>query len=410
MKRRAGPSARSAFGLTDAPTVFGAERYPCGVAYESCCGTELATCDVHASLYLEDTPTNPSSKIRLTRAVNVTRMLPAEREGPPVDIAKGARNSPPFAPDGACRSDMKLETQSRAMILATAIALAGCGDDGSAAESGGSTGASTTGAVDDDDTTPGTSTMPGSGSTSSVDTTGGSSSGGSDTGGGDSSGSSGGSEDSGDSTSTGTVDTATLSGIVSNFGTSDVLPGIEVCVFEQGGTPCATTDAKGAYSLMGVPVAEGAIEFTGNGRFPSLFWGEGPMDDEVLNYNLLSNVAAAVLANALGEEIDDNLGHLALAVSDGSNALSEVTFTMTPSSGAIGYLTSTGIDPELTATTEVGFAGWLNVDVGEVEITATHPTLTCVPGPGALVGSRPDALRIDVTAAYLGSTFPFFCS
>ncbi len=184
-----------------------------------------------------------------------------------------------------------------------------------------------------------------------------------------------------------------------------------MCVFGQAGIPCATTDATGAYTLMGVPVAEGAIEFTGPSRFPSLFWGEGPMEDQVLNYNLLSTLAAAVLAVSLGEEIDDSLGHLALAASDGDSALvSGVTFTMTPSSGAIGYLTPEGIDPKLTETTQVGFAGWLNVDVGEVEITASHATLTCVPGPGALVGATPDALRIDVTAAYLGSTFPFVCT
>ncbi len=290
------------------------------------------------------------------------------------------------------------------------MAVAGCGDDSSAAETDGSTGSSTTSATDDD-TTPNTSSTSGSGSTSSTGSTSGSGteSGGTDTGG--STGSSTGAESGGDSSSTGTGETVTLSGVVTDFGTPDPLEGMDVCVFGLDGIPCATTDATGAYTLMGVPVSEGAIEFTGPSRFPSLFWGEGPMEDQVLNYNLLSTLAAAVLAVSLGEEINDNLGHLALAVSDGDGALvSGASFTMTPSSGAIGYLTTTGIDPKLTATTEVGFAGWLNVDVGEVEITASHPTLTCVPGPGALVGATPDALRIDVTAAYLGSTFPFVCT
>ncbi len=298
------------------------------------------------------------------------------------------------------------------MILATAVAMAGCGDDGAASEGDGSTGASSSGSTSDDTTTPSTTSTPTTGSTSSADgSSSSSSSSGSDTSTGDSTGSTGGSESSSSGTSTGTVDTVTLSGIVSDFGSPDVLEGVDVCVFEQGGIPCATTDAEGAYTLMGVPSAEGAIEFTGTGRFPSLFWGEGPMVDEVLNYSLLSNLAAAVLAASLGEEIDDGLGHLALAVSDGDGALLPgVSFTMTPSSGAVGYLTMSGIDPDLTATTQAGFAGWLNVDVGEVEIVASHPSLDCVPGPGALVGSTPDALRIDITAAYLGSTFPFVCS
>ncbi|MGH1342420.1 MAG: hypothetical protein ACRBN8_12750 [Nannocystales bacterium] len=305
---------------------------------------------------------------------------------------------------------MKLEVQSRAMILATAMALAGCGDDTSEAD--GSTGsAATSSTTEDSGPTPSTSSTSSSGSTSSVDDT--SSSSGSDTGSstGDTTSGSDDSDGSGDSSSTGSVPTVTLSGTVTDFGTPDPLAGMSVCVFGQKGIPCATTDALGGYTLMNVPVAEGAIEFTGPSRFPSLFWGEGPMEDQLLNYNLLSTLAAAVLAVSLGEEIDDGLGHLALAVSDGDGSLVEgVSFTMTPPSGALGYLTPKGIDPMLTETTQVGFAGWLNVDVGEVEVTASHPTLTCVPGPGALVGATPDALRIDVTAGYLGSTFPFVCN
>ncbi len=299
------------------------------------------------------------------------------------------------------------------MILATAtaMALAGCGDDSPGSDADGSTGSASTGTTDDDGTTPSSSSMSGSGSTT-LESTSSSTGPDSTTGTGDTSSSStSGSDDSGDETSTGTVATVTLSGVVTDFGSPTPLPAIDVCVFGQDGIPCATTDAAGAYTLMGVPVAEGAIEFSGPSRFPSLFWGEGPMADEILNYNLLSTLAATVLAISLDEEIDPELGHLALAVSDGDSALlSGVSFTMTPSSGAIGYLTQSGIDPLLTETTEVGFAGWVNVDVGEVEIVASHPTLNCVPGPGALVGSTPDALRIEVTAAYLGSTFPFVCT
>lgn len=304
---------------------------------------------------------------------------------------------------------MKLEAHPRAMILATAIALAGCGDDSPAPQSDSSTGGSTAGTTEDGTTPGSTSSLPSTGSTSSAESTS-TDTGGSDSGSSSSTGTTGGSEDTGDETSTGTGPTAMISGIVSDFLMATPLEAIDVCVFGQDGIPCATTDAAGAYSLVGVPVAEGAIEFTGNGRFPSLFWGEGPMDDQVLSYRLLSNLAAAVLAASLGEEIDDNLGHLALAVTSDGALLSEVSFTMSPSSGAAGYLTMEGIDPQLTETTEVGFAGWLNIDVGEVEIVANHPTLDCVPGPGALVGATPDALRIDITAGYLGSTFPFVCS
>lgn len=302
---------------------------------------------------------------------------------------------------------MKLEVQSQAMILATAMALAGCGDDSPASETDGSTGSTTTGTTSDDGTTATTLPMSGSSSTSSAESSSSSSSG-SDSSTGSSSSSSG--SDSGSESSTGAVDTVTLSGTVTNFGTTTPLGDIDVCVFGEDDIPCATTDVMGMYNLMGVPVAEGAIEFTGANRFPSLFWGEGPMEDQILNYNLLSTVASAVLALSLDQEIDDNLGHLAIAVSDGAALVPGVTFTMTPSSGALGYLTPMGIDPQLTETSEVGFAGWLNVDVGEVEITASHPTLTCIPGPGALVGATPDALRIDVTAGYLGSTFPFVCT
>ncbi|MCR9159049.1 MAG: hypothetical protein ACE37F_10000 [Nannocystaceae bacterium] len=307
---------------------------------------------------------------------------------------------------------MTIKTQQRVMILATAVALMGCGDDGGASDESGSTSGSTSGSSGTDPTDPSTSGVPSTGSTSETDEGTSSTTGGTETGSADSSGSSSdGSTGTEDGTSTGAIESVTLSGVVTDFGSPNPLPGISVCVFEEAGIPCATTDDEGAYTLPGVPSAEGAIEFTGPSRFPSLFWGEGPMEDEVLDYNLLSTIAAAVLANALGEKIDDNDGHLALAVLDAEGALlSGASFTMDPPSGAIGYLTPQGIDPELTATTEVGFAGWLNVAVGEVEVTVSHPDLDCVPGPGALVGSTPDALRIDITAGYLGSTFPFVCS
>jgi hypothetical protein len=308
---------------------------------------------------------------------------------------------------------MKIKTQQRVMILATVAALAGCGDDSSASDAGSSTGEGTTSGTTTNEPTDPSTTAPGTGSTTddSDGTTG--STGEADTGSGDSTGSTSDDASSGGegSSSTGSIETVTLTGVVTDFGTPNPLPGISVCVFEQESIPCAATDDEGAYTLDGVPSAEGAIEFTGPSRFPSLFWGEGPMADEVLDYNLLSTLAAAVLAVSLGEEIDENAGHLALAVLDAEGSLlSGATFTMDPPSGAVGYLTPKGIDPELTETTQVGFAGWLNVDVGEVEVTVSHPTLTCVPGPGALIGSTPDALRIDVTAGYLGSTFPFVCS
>ncbi|MEM6291055.1 MAG: hypothetical protein AAGA54_07310 [Myxococcota bacterium] len=300
------------------------------------------------------------------------------------------------------------------MILAVAAALAGCGDDGAASDAGGSTGASTSGSTSSDDSTPTSATTSGAGSTTDAsDGSSSSSSGNADTGSSDATGSS----DSGDSTgaesssSTGSIETVTISGNVTDFGTPMPLVGIEVCVFEQDGIPCATTDDVGDYTLAGVPIAEGAIEFTGAGRFPSLFWGEGPMEGDVLDYNLLSTIGAAVLAAVLGEEIDETAGHLALAVTGPDGSLLEgAQFTVTPDSGVVGYLTPDGIDPKLTTTSQVGFAGWLNVDVGEVEVTVTHPDFTCVPGPGALIGSTPEALRIDVTAGYLGSTFPFVCN
>lgn len=305
---------------------------------------------------------------------------------------------------------MKLGMQSHLVFLAAIAVSVGCGDDGGAPQGEGSSGGSSSSTTDDGVTTPGSTSSPDPSTTgnaessSSTDATSSSSTGaeGSSTTTGETEGS---------SSSTGSVDTVTLSGVVSDFASGDPLENIEVCVFEQPGIPCATSDAAGAYSLMGVPVAEGAIEFNGANRFPSLFWGAGPMEDDVLDYRLLSTLAATVLAVALDEQIDDNLGHLALGVTGPDGMLLEgVSFTMDPPSGALGYITPDGIDPILTATSQVGFAGWVNVDVGEVEITASHPTLNCVPGPGSLIGSSPDALRIDVTAGYLGSTFPFECS
>lgn len=306
---------------------------------------------------------------------------------------------------------MFLRTTTYAMTLICGLGLAACADDsGGAGDTAGDTGS--TGSEPDTGSVPSTTS---GGPDDGADTTAADADttvGANDTGMGTTDDDGGSTDDDGStgSDSTGEVPSVTLNGVVTDFGSPNPVPNLDVCVFEQESIPCAVTDAKGAYTLMGVPSAEGAIEFTGVGRFPSLFWGSGPTEDDELNYNSLSALAAAVLAAALGEEIDDASGHLALAVSDGKGTLvSGVTFTLDPPSGVIGYLDQQGINTDLVETSEVGFAGLINVDVGEVEVTATHETLTCIPGPGALVGGTPDTLRIDIRAGYLGSTFPFVC-
>ena len=211
----------------------------------------------------------------------------------------------------------------------------------------------------------------------------------------------------------GTGDTVgvTLSGVVTNLASGDPLANVSVCVYDHPRIDCATTNGAGMYTLPGVPVGEGAIEFQGGGVFPGLFHGVTSMDD-TLNYFALDALAATIFAAALGEQLDPARGHLgAWAVDANGEPLANVSFALSPESGAgPGYITpQSSIDPELTATTEVGFAGWVNVDPGEVQITATHPTLSCTPHASAIAGDDPNGIRMDIVAGRLGTTFPFVC-
>lgn len=292
-------------------------------------------------------------------------------------------------------------------LMAALLAVGGCSDDVDE-DQGDTAGPSTTGDTTGDASTAPTTTTQATttteGTTASDDGTD------SGTTGDDDDGSTTAADDTG---STGDTSGITLSGTVTNLASGDAVEGVSVCVHEHPDIDCTTTNAQGVYALDDVPVGEGAIVFEGGGVFPGLFHGITPDMNETLNYFAINHLAAALLAAALGEEIDPALGHVGVWVVDANgDPLPHVSFEMTPASGAgPGYITpESSIDPQLTETTEVGFAGWVNVDPGAVQITASHPTLDCTPHAAAIVGDEPDAIRMDVTAGYLGTTFPFVCA
>jgi hypothetical protein len=293
-------------------------------------------------------------------------------------------------------------------LIVSLLAIAGCSDD--AAESHDDThgGSTSTGTTDGGTTAPSTTASSADGSTTAIDET--------DTGTHGDDGSTTASDDTGTDTdmdSTGEASGITLSGTVTNLANGEAVENVSVCVHEHPAIDCATTNAEGAYVLEGVPVGEGAMAFNGGGIFPGLFHGITPDMDDTLHYYAIQTLAAALLAASLGEEIDPARGHLGVwAIDANGDPLDQVSFEITPASGAgPGYITSeSSIDPDLTETTEVGFGGWVNVNPGVIQITASHPTLDCTPHAAAIVGDEPDAIGMNVTAGRLSSTFPFVCT
>lgn len=86
---------------------------------------------------------------------------------------------------------------------------------------------------------------------------------------------------------------------------------------------------------------------------------------------------------------------------DAVAAASGATFALSPMTGLGPVYASTGeiADPSLTATTTAGFAKFVDVQPGNVEVTITLPGKTCVEATDPWKGTSTGTLAFPVRAA-----------
>jgi hypothetical protein len=207
------------------------------------------------------------------------------------------------------------------------------------------------------------------------------------------------------------ADPVSIAGVVLALISGDGLGGIEACVYEHPEIECSTSDSNGEYLLLDVPANSAlALSYTAVGYVPFLSMiqtGEENVTDVV--HFQLANAERDIAATFSDVSFDDEKGQIFFAVyrewppTESGDRRDGTSVTMVPFSG-IGpiYGTEAGVpDPDLEATTLSGNGGFMNVDVGEVEVTFSHGDLTCRADPTRWVGSTPGSIRMISVAGFL---------
>lgn len=184
------------------------------------------------------------------------------------------------------------------------------------------------------------------------------------------------------------------------------LPGVVTCVVDNTGAsdpsiPCVTSDANGEFTLTGLATNTPILLSSEKEQYQPVITAVrmGPIDmgidpAGIRMIPLLADGGAPVLGWDPSVQRDPAKGSLtAFAISliqtpEAGIAAPQnyftngVTFTITPAGGHDGpYYVRVDESWASGATSTVGgYGAWfLNLDPGEYAITATHPTLPCVP-------------------------------
>jgi len=166
------------------------------------------------------------------------------------------------------------------------------------------------------------------------------------------------------------------------------LEGVEVCVPELEDVDCTLTDDEGGFVLAGLPrdtdlVVTATLEDTVPTAFPQ------NSAHEARNFvaTLYDASFAELNAERMGTVYDPEASHLAFTLfhyarEPGGEELPPhtegVSFTLEPDQGVPYYMNGLFLaDDDLTATSGSGFAGVVNVEPGDYELSLDNPGGPC---------------------------------
>jgi len=188
------------------------------------------------------------------------------------------------------------------------------------------------------------------------------------------------------------------------------LAGVEVCLYGNTAAPCATTDASGKYSIVGVPSGTVTFSYKKAGYQSVLYPTAYPGSLGAL-FMLTTSAYSTWLAKA-GASIDPTKGEILFGagttVAAPGATLSEMfgpttyyyasgyTVALSPAAalGPVYFSPAVEPDPALTSASAAG-TGLLQVLPGAYSLTFTDPMLTCPPAMATGVAGY--------TVTYVGS-------
>lgn len=190
------------------------------------------------------------------------------------------------------------------------------------------------------------------------------------------------------------------------------LEGVTVSIVDHEEIPPVVTDAEGSYVFPEVPAGAEIIVYAegDDDRHPaaSRTWALGDSDVTIYPLYLFDRSASAFLAQEAGFPYDGSRGVIAGGVWKVSDdVLLDAQVALNPEAGDLVYMGAGHIpDPEAVGITPNGtFAIW-NVDIGEYELTASHPDVARCWAEGP---DQPEAVRVRTFPDTLTLSMGFTC-
>ena len=200
------------------------------------------------------------------------------------------------------------------------------------------------------------------------------------------------------------------------------LSGVKVCVDDMPNIACATTDAKGAFELDGVPgLTSLVLTLDRDDYVPASKSIQTADTDMNVNGSSILMYPTGSLKPPDGVQQAPDTGSVdffAIGPKDDDPksfvVLSDVTVALSPAKGQGPYFSDgRGVyDPQATATVG-GFGFYLNLPPGEYTLTFTDPKHDCAPVSAPIGGFGvpvpPTSVKFTVLAGYLTEEVGVYC-
>jgi hypothetical protein len=193
-----------------------------------------------------------------------------------------------------------------------------------------------------------------------------------------------------------------ICGVLTDFlAPTKAIDGVQVCVQGQTTPPCATSDAKGVYSIGGLTLTNDfALTYTKTGFVTFIGpYGKG-QTDRSYHMNMLTTGTMSLLAGLLGTTAQAGKGHIILSSLSPTAYAAGTKINLGVTAGEGPYYVSTAGMPDktLTETTSKGIGTLVNLPPGTYTLTYQNTKgLTCTRAQG-WEGTTAGTLKVEVVA------------